>query len=157
MILRLILTVTLLYIPGAHGADITVNNEISCVSEESKKLGRRTEKDNDSNTRIVDWKMKESFSDAKSRILFAWKPQSDDRPKVTLKTTDKPHNSIAIRSRTKSSLIVVSSTSNFFSSESWTFVLNFNVETMIATRVVSNTAGVGSETIAYACTYEPAD
>ena len=146
---------------AALAADITLPNTISCVSEESSLNGRRTESiesENPDNTefRIVDWTMAESFGDMKSKVKFYWTPKSDKGPAIKFETTDKPHNRINIRSRTKSSLIVVTSTSNFYSSESWTFAFNFNLETMIATRVVSNKAGVGSEIIIYNCLFGPA-
>jgi hypothetical protein len=70
---------------------------------------------------------------------------------------DKAHNLTRIRSRTKSSLIVVSSASNPFSTESWTFVFNFPVETLIATRVQSNIAGVKGEVITYDCQFHGLD
>ena len=54
-------------------------------------------------------------------------------------------------------MIVVSSASNPFSTESWTFVLNFKVETMIATRVQSNVGGVKGEVITYDCVFENLD
>ena len=99
--------------------------------------------------------MKEQFGDGSSKVEFLWIPKGDHGPKVELKTTDRPHNLIKIRSRTKNTVILVSSTSNFYSSESWTFAINFGVQTMIATRVVSNANGVGSEQIAYHCHFEP--
>ena len=66
-------------------------------------------------------------------------------------------NLIKIRSRTNSSLIVVSSASNPFSNESWTFAFNFKVETVIATRVQSNVGGVKGEVITYNCRFESLD
>ncbi len=59
-----------------------------------------------------------------------------------------------MRSYTKNSLIVVSSASSPFSTESWTFAFNFAVETMIATRVQSNIGGVKGEVITYDCRFE---
>ncbi len=101
--------------------------------------------------------MKESFGDGKSKLSFAWKPRGDKGPTIQIETTDKAHNLIRIRSRTNSSLIVVSSASNPFSTESWTFIFNFAVETMIATRVQSNIGGVKGEVITYNCQFESLD
>lgn len=155
MIIRTTLALALLLSQNAWSADIARQTTITCISGESNSIGRRTETVEDSNTRIADWIMKENFGDAKSKVIFFWTPKSEKGPKIALETTDKPHNMISIRSRTESSLIVVSSASNFYSAESWIFVINFNVEAMIASRVVSNTAGVGSESIAYGCQFEP--
>ena len=99
----------------------------------------------------------ESFGDMKSRVSFVWKPRGDKGPSIQIETTDKAHNLIKIRSYTNSSLIVVSSASNPFSTESWTFVFNFKVETMIATRVQSNIGGVKGEVITYNCRFEALD
>ncbi|MGI9319386.1 MAG: hypothetical protein ACR2QW_18810 [bacterium] len=158
--MRTILAFVLLLPVATLAADITLTNTISYVSDESSLKGRRAEsltpEDPDSTEfRIVDWAMAENFGDMKSKVKFYWMPKSDQGPTIKFETTDKPHNQINIRSRTKSSLIVVTSTSNFYSSESWTFVFNFNLETVIATRVLSNGAGVGSELITYNCRFEP--
>ncbi len=141
---------------SAFAADITVKNSISCVSGEFQSMGRRiqTTEIDDSDPQILDWNMKENFGNGRSKVTFIWTPESDRGPTIKLETTDRPHNLIKIRSHTKSSLIFASSTSNFYSAESWTFVINFNVETMIATRVISNIAGVGSEQITYHCDLE---
>ena len=86
-----------------------------------------------------------------------WKPKGEKGPSIKIDTTDKAHNLIKIRSRTNSSLIVVSSASNPFSTESWTFVFNFKVETLIATRVQSNIGGVKGEVITYNCQFDSLD
>jgi hypothetical protein len=84
--------------------------------------------------------MAKNFDAGKSKVRFEWQPRGDKGVSIKIDTTDKAHNLTRIRSRTKSSLIVVSSASNPFSTESWTFVFNFPVETLIATRVQSNIA-----------------
>jgi len=48
----------------------------------------------------------------------------------------------------------VASASSPFSTESWTFALNFKVETLVATRVQSNIASVRGEVITYNCQFE---
>ena len=160
--MKVILFVVMLLPPVAFGADIKVTNNIACISDESSLNGRRIEtapQENSSETksRITEWKMAENFGNQKSKINFQWIPEGEKGPAIRLETTDKPHNRIAIRSHAKDSLVVVSSTSNFYSTESWTFALNFNVETLIATRVQSNVAGVGAELITYDCRFESVD
>ena len=88
-------------------------------------------------------------------VRFEWQPHGakvgSKGASIKIDTTDKAHNLIRIRSQTKNSLIVVSSASNPFSTESWTFIFNFPVETLIATRVQSNISGVKGEVITYDC------
>ena len=98
--------------------------------------------------------MKESFGEKRSRVKFIWEPKNDPGSRIKLVTTDRPHNMIRIRSRTESTLIVVSSSSNFYSAESWTFAINFNVGTVVANRLLSNANGVGSEQVVYDCEFE---
>jgi len=108
-------------------------------------------------SRFSEWMMAENFADGKSKVSFVWQPKSDRGPGIKINTSDKAHNLIRIRSKTKHSLIVVSSASNPFSTESWTFVINFSVETLIATRVQSNVAGVKGEVITYNCRFDSLD
>lgn len=150
----------LLVLPGlAQAASIKQQNAISCVSDKSSLQGRHKEFSARKNSEkaqswFSEWMMAENFGDMKSKIRFVWTPRSDKGPTIKIDTTDKTHNLIKIRSQTRSSLIVVSSASNPFSTESWTFVFNFAVETMIATRVQSNIGGVKGEVITYDCRFE---
>jgi len=155
--MRILFALLLLLQQSAFAADIAVKNSISCVSEESQSIGRRIQSTDtaDSRSQVLEWNMKENFGNSRSRVTVFWTPMSDKGPTIKLETTDRPHNLERIRSHTKSSLIFVTSTSNFYSAESWTFVINFNVETMIAARTISNIAGVGSEQITYNCNFEP--
>lgn len=140
-------------------ANINQNNSIACISEESSLKGRHREYDADKNSeqaksRFSAWLLAENFNDQKSKVKFIWKPKTEKGPDIEIFTTDKAHNLIQVRSQTRHSLIVVSSASNPFSTESWTFVFNFQVETMIATRVQSNIAAVKGEVITYNCQFD---
>lgn len=144
----------------APAADISRQSLISCISDESSLQGRHKQYQARKNSEkakswFSEWMMAESFGDMKSRIRFVWTPRSDKGPQIDIETTDKPHNLISVRSKTRESLIVVSSASNPFSTESWTFVFNFEVESMIATRVQSNIGGLKGEVITYNCRFEP--
>ena len=157
--MRFLLACMLFLPPVVQAANIQDQTTISCVSDESSLQGRHRHSDSENNpeqarSRFAEWLMAENFSDGKSRLLFNWKPRGDKGPSIELQTTDKAHNLVSIRSQTKSSLIVVSSASNPFSTESWTFVFNFPVETLIATRVQSNIAGVKGEVITYHCQFD---
>ena len=154
------LLVLLLIFPGlAQAADIMQRSAISCVSDQSSLQGRHKEYSARKNSEkakswFSEWMMAENFGDMKSRINFVWTPRTDKGPSLKISTTEKPHNLIKVRSYTRNSLIVVSSASSPFSTESWTFAFNFAVETMIATRVQSNIAGVKGEVITYDCRFE---
>ncbi len=160
--MRFILVILCLLPLQLQAADIKLQSSISCVSDESSLKGRHRQSESNKNSdkaksRFSEWMMLENFADMRSRVSFVWKPRGDKGPSIKLETTDKAHNSIRIRSYTRNSLIVVTSASNPFSTESWTFALNFAVETMIATRVQSNIAGVKGEVITYNCHFDSLD
>ena len=145
-----------------EAADIQQQSTITCISDESSLKGRHRQSESQKNSdqaksRFSEWMMAENFDAGKSKVRFEWQPRGDKGPSIKIDTTDKAHNLIRIRSRTNSSLIVVSSASNPFSTESWTFVFNFPVETLIATRVQSNIAGVKGEVITYDCQFHGLD
>ena len=154
---------TILLLPSiVPAADMNLQSSISCISDQSSLQGRHQKlltghSSDKAKSRFSEWMMAENFADGKSKLRFTWKPTGSNGPSIKIETTDKAHNLIRIRSHTKSSLIVVSSASNPFSTESWTFVFNFRVETMIATRVQSNIGGVKGEVITYNCQYESLD
>jgi len=157
--MRFILAFLLLLPVSVQPANIKLQNTISCISDQSSLQGRHkafSARNNSekAKSRFSEWMMAENFGDRKSKVSFLWKPRSDNGPTIQIKTSDKAHNLIKIRSYTNSSLIVVSSASNPFSTESWTFILNFPVETVIATRVQSNIGGVKGEVITYNCRFE---
>ncbi len=157
--MRLLLTLLLLLPLLAQAANIKQKNLISCISDESSLQGRTKEfvarnSPEKINSLFSQWMFAENFGDMKSKIKFEWQPRTDKGPSIKLETTDKAHNLIKIRSYTKNSLIVVSSASTPFSTESWTFVLNFQVETVIATRVQSNVGSLKGEVITYNCNFE---
>jgi hypothetical protein len=150
----------------APAADIQLTTTIACISDESSLRGRHRQSESQKNSeqaksRFSEWMMAENFDAGKSKVRFEWQPHGgkvgSKGASIKIDTTDKAHNLIRIRSQTKSSLIVVSSASNPFSTESWTFVFNFPVETLIATRVQSNISGVKGEVITYNCQFHSLD
>ena len=151
--------IAFLLLPGlAQAADISRQHEIACISDQSNLQARHKEYQARKNSEkakswFSEWMMKESFGNMKSRIRFHWQPRTSKGPAIDIDTTEKAHNLVQIRSQTRSSLIVVSSASNPLSTESWTFVFNFEVETMIATRVQSNIGGLKGEVITYDCQF----
>jgi len=152
--------VCLITIP-VHAARYDINNQtyISCISEDSSARVQFAEYEgNAKSNRIRSWFSKWLFGEnknvVKSKVDFAWRPKTDKGPQIKIITTEKPHNLISIRSKTKESLIVVSSASSPMTTESWTFTLNFNLESVIATRVQSNMSGVRGEVLSYQCQFE---
>jgi hypothetical protein len=157
--MRFILTIMLLLPTLTQAANIKHKSSITCISDKSSLQGRHKEyvaRKNSEKAKswFSEWILSENFGDMKSKIYFTWQPKTPRGPAIDIDTTDKAHNLVRIPSQTRNSLIVVSSASNPMSTESWTFVFNFQVETMIATRVQSNLGGVKGEVITYDCHFE---
>ncbi len=143
----------------SHSLEINTHSRVKCISEETSVQAKMIEIDDESNPNrarswFTQWLFGNNKNSTPSKLVFMWYPQTDQGPKIKIITNDKSHNLISIRSKTKESLIVVSSASNPLTTESWTFSINFNLETMIATRVQSNHAGVRGEVLSYQCDFE---
>lgn len=141
-----------------EAANFKVANSIACISEESSLLGKHRNSQSGSQadearSRFSEWLFSETFGEGRSKLRFNWNPVGVKGPSIEIITNEKPHNLLKIRSHTRHSLIFVTSASNPFSTESWTFVLNFKVETLVATRVQSNIASVRGEVITYNCQF----
>jgi len=153
----------LVFLPTLLGAaNIKQTTTISCISDDSSVNGTHSNSNSDKNPEKInswfsEWLFAENFSQIKSKIKFVWTPRTDKGPKIEIITNEKAHNSIRLRSYTKNSLIVVSSASSPFTTESWSFVLNFKIETILATRVQSNVGGVKGEILTYNCQFESMD
>ncbi len=153
----------LVFLPTLLGAaNIKQTTTISCISDDSSVNGTHRDSDSDNNPDRInswfsEWLFAENFSQIKSKIKIVWTPRTDKGPKIEIITNEKAHNSIRLRSYTKNSLIVVSSASSPFTTESWSFVLNFKIETILATRVQSNVGGVKGEILTYNCQFEAMD
>ena len=151
---------TLLALPSAAmAADIGRQTVITCVSDQSSLQARHKEfeagKSSDkARSMFSEMLIAENFGGSKSKIKFVWIPRSEQGPQIRIETNEKAHALIHVRSKTRSSAIAVTSASSPFSTESWTFVFNFAVETMIATRVQSNVGGVKGEVITYDCRFD---
>lgn len=140
-------------------ANIKQATTISCISDDSSVNGTHRNSDSTKNSERInswfsEWLFAENFSQIKSKIKFIWIPRTEKGPSIEIITNEKAHNSIRLRSYTKESLIVVSSASSPFTTESWSFVLNFKIETILATRVQSNVGGVKGEILTYNCQFD---
>ncbi len=145
--------------PVLLAANFKEASSIACISEQSSILGKHRGMQSDNQTenaqaRFSEWLFSEAFGDGKSKLQLNWSPKGEKGPKIEIITTERGHNLLKIRSHTRNSLIFVTSASNPFSTESWTFALNFRVETLVATRVQSNIASVRGEVITYNCQFE---
>ncbi|MEM7194880.1 MAG: hypothetical protein AAF402_08020 [Pseudomonadota bacterium] len=149
----------LVCVSQVHAADILEPTYISCISEDTASKAKLIEYDGEQKaTKIrswfANWLFGENKNAIKSEVDFSWKPVTDKGPKAKIITNEKPHNLIRVRSKTRESAIIVSSASNPMTTESWTFSINFALETMVATRVQSNMSGVRGEVLTYACSFE---
>jgi hypothetical protein len=150
-------------LPGLlSAANIKQTTTISCISDSSSVNG--THRDSDSSNSadkarswFSEWLFAENFSEIKSKIKIIWTPRTEKGPSIEIITNEKAHNSIKLRSYTKNSLIVISSASSPFTTESWSFALNFKIETILATRIQSNVGGVKGEILTYNCQFETID
>jgi len=158
--LRLVL---ILVIPLAANDTIAASIDdptyIRCISEENSALAQVSDdgiegRSNKVRSWFVNWLFAENKNTIKSKVDFLWQPRKRGFKQFQIFTTEKPHNLISLRSKTRESLIVASSASSPITTESWLFTLNFNLETVIATRVQSNLAGVKGEVLSYQCTFE---
>jgi hypothetical protein len=140
-------------------ADINRNNVIDCISHNSVLQGShqnsKTHKESgEVRQRFSEWLLSENFSDRISKLRFIWTPGVGVPAEVEIITTDKNYHHVRIQAMRKGNLIVVSEASDpFFNIESWTFALNFKIESLIATRVQSNVAALKAELINYNCQF----
>jgi len=131
---------------------------ISCISQETSAQAQVKQSNPNNNRRkasefFTQWFFGENKNPTQSNVSLRWTPHANGEPSVDIITNDKSHNLIALRSHTKESLIIVSSASNPYTTESWTFAVNFNLESMIATRVQSNVSGLRGEVLNYNCSF----
>jgi len=153
----------LILIPNLLGAaNIKQPTTISCISDDSSVSGTHRKSDSKKQSEkagswFSEWLFAENFSEIKSKIKLVWTPITEKGPSVEIITNEKSHNSIKLRSYTKNSLIVISSASSPFTTESWSFAINFKIETILATRVQSNVGGVKGEILTYNCQFDSLD
>ena len=152
----------LLYLVAANSlaADINQSHVVNCVSYEASlqgthQKGPAVKASGKVRQRFSEWLFAENFSVQKSRIKFIWNPGDAGPASIDIITTEKSHHQVEIRSLRKGGVIVVSNASDpFFNLESWTFALNFKIESLVATRVQSNVAALKAEVISYDCHFE---
>ena len=152
----------MLFCTSVHGGVFDVNMPafISCTTDETVELIKIGEYEGDNQAdklRAVffKWVFDKVEKELKAKIDFIWKPNTQNGPQIEIMTKDETyHTFVAVRSKTKNSVVVVSSASRINTVVSWLFTFNFNLKTMLASRVQSGVANVRGEVMTFDCTFE---
>jgi len=147
---------------SVHGAVFNINTPayISCTTDETVeliKIGEYEGNNQADKLRAVffKWVFDKVEKEPKAQINFVWKPKTLTGPQIEILTQDETyHTFVAVRSKTKNSAVVVSSASRINTVISWLFTFNFNLKTMLASRVQSGVANVRGEVMTFDCTFE---
>lgn len=162
MMRSMIVAAILLFFTAGQGpamaASLEFDMRITCRVDETRALtnqsqyrgGKKAEK---INSWFSDWLFNDDNYSKNSAIEFDWTPWTPDGPSLKITDSDTVHNSIRLLSRTKDSLIAVTSASDTLTAESWLFTLNFRHEAVIATQIQTNIGGVKGKVVAYACDF----
>ena len=133
---------------------------ISCTSDETAELIRIGEYEGDNagdqlRAHFFKWVFDKTEKNLKAQIEFIWKPKTNAGPKIEIITEDETyHTFVSVRSKTKNSIIVVSSASRVDTVVSWLFTFNFNLKTMLATKVQSGVANVRGTVMTFDCSFK---
>jgi len=147
---------------SAHSAifDINIPAYISCTTDETVeliKIGEYEGNNQADKLRAVffKWVFDKVEKELKAQIDFVWRPKTPNGPQIEIMTQNETyHTFVAVRSKTKNSAVVVSSASRIHTVISWLFTFNFNLKTMLASRVQSGVANVRGEVMTFDCTFE---
>lgn len=140
--------------------DINTPAYISCISDESAELITIGEYEGDNpgdklRADFFKWVFDKVEKNLKARIDFVWKPKTKKGPKIEIITKDESyHTFVSVRSKTNNSIIVVSSASQVNTVVSWLFTFNFNLKTMLASRVQSGVANVSGKVMTFDCNFK---
>ena len=143
---------------AARAADLEYGAVIVCNANESRSLTNAdTYKGDKKALKINSWFSNWLFNDDNysktTTVRFDWTPWTINGPSLKIMSDDAPHNSIRIMSRTKDSLIAVTSASDPMTAEGWLFTLNFRQEAVIGTQIQTNVGGVKGKVIVYDCVF----
>ncbi len=147
---------------SVHSAIFNINTPayISCTTDETVELIKIGEYEGDNQAdklRAVffKWVFDKVEKELRAQIDFIWKPKTPTGPQIEILTQDETyHTFVAVRSKTKNSAVVVSSASQINTVISWLFTFNFNLKTMLASRVQSGVANVRGEVMTFDCAFE---
>ena len=145
---------------GAHAADIKTGTRIDCIVGESQML---TDLGGDSvsegridqiDTRFAKWIFDAKKGVESPEITLNWFPRRPGGAMLEIITLGVDRATMSLLSWTDDSLIAVTSASDHLTAEAWMYTVNFKQDSVIATRVQSNIAGVRGAVIAFSCTFE---
>ena len=153
---------TLLFITGVQGpagaADLEFGADIICIENEFRSLTNQDAYTGDKkaikiNSWFSDWLFNDDNYAKNATVTFDWTPWTVNGPVLKIMADDRSHNLTRLMSRTKDSLIAVTSASDPLTAESWLFSLNFPQEAVIATQVQTNVGGMKGKVIVYDCSF----
>lgn len=142
----------------AMAASLEFGMRITCRPDDSRSLTNTDSYKGDKKAlKIESWFSEWLFNDDNysktTTVRFDWTPWTVNGPSLKIMADDAPHNSIRIMSRTKDSLIAVTSASDPMTAEGWLFSLNFRQEAVIGTQIQTNVGGVKGKVIVYDCVF----
>lgn len=162
MLLFLIVPLSISFNMPARGAMFDVNTpaHISCISDKTVELLKVGEYKGDIagdklRAAFFNWSFDKIKKEPFIKIEFNWTPTSSSGPKLEVITEDAPYHSlVVVRTKSRNSVIAVSSTSGVYTVVNWLFTFNFNLETMLASKVQSDVANVRGEVMTFDCQFE---
>lgn len=162
---RLLFLGIVIYCLPVNAAIFNINTPayISCISDETAELVKIGEYEGSNSgdklrANFFKWVFDKVDHDLKAQIDFIWKPKTKTGPKIEIIDKNEDyHTFVSVRSKTKNSIIVVSSASESNTVVSWLFTFNFNLKTMLASRVQSGVANVGGKVMTFNCIFEGFD
>ena len=142
----------------AMAASMEWDMRITCRVDETRALTNQNQYQGDKKAVKIesyfsDWIFNDDNYPKDSTIEFDWTAWTPDGPSLKITDSDTVHNSIRLMSRTKDSLIAVTSASDPLTAESWLFTLNFRHEAVIATQIQTNIGGMKGKVLVYTCDF----
>lgn len=142
----------------AIAASMEWDTRITCRVDETSALINRNQYRGDKKVVKIesyfsDWLFNDDNYSKDSSIVFEWTAWTPDGPSLKITADDTHHHSIRLLSRTKDSLIAVSSSSDPMTAVGWLFSLNFRQEAVIATQIQTNIGGMKGKVLVYACDF----
>ena len=142
----------------AMAASMEWDTRITCRVDETRALIYQNQYRGDKKAVKIesyfsDWIFNDDNYSKDSTIEFDWTAWTPDGPSLKITADDTHHHSIRLLSRTKDSLIAVSSSSDSMTAVGWLFSLNFRHETVIATQVQTNIGGSKGKVVIYSCDF----
>lgn len=139
--------------------DINTPAYISCVTDESAELITIGDYEGDNpgdklRAQFFKWVFDKTGPAPKARLDFIWQPKTDVGPRLKIMSHDESyHTMVAVRSKTKNSMVAVSSTSEAYTVISWMFTFNFNLKTLLATQLQSGVANLRGKVMTFNCQF----